>query len=510
MDTVAAIRSRYSTLSLLVFLEVTALLSVLCWDLERSLPGAPGQVCMLVLLAPTAAAALSGGVRDGVLTGLVTLAGCVVASWMALYAEHGHVAGTASYLMPALSGLALFGVGTSLGCWSDWTRRRADELGSAKDMVARELYQLKREQRQADGGAETAPEPGTTETASEAPNPPTLSVKAKDVHYPTLLLRLKDIGQQIASTLDPERLPSLISETACKLLSAERADVYLLSDDGRTLQRQGPGADRQRTAPAEGGVFGWVLQNRQTLMRIDAQRDYSLAALQDEQVVPSVACAPLLVGGEVLGVLNIEKVVEQSREFDRLLYILANFSAMGIKNAQMFRKIEDMARKDGLTGLLNHATFQDLLAHAVADTQQADGDCAVVLGDIDKFKDFNDKHGHQTGDFVLTAVADLWRTSAPQGAAPARYGGEEFICLLPGTGCEEASAWAERLRDALEKTRFQFQGVALQVTASFGVACFPEHGQRPEQLVAKADEALYVAKKNGRNRVVAAAKTTEP
>ena len=254
--------------------------------------------------------------------------------------------------------------------------------------------------------------------------------------------------------------------------------------------------------PADRGVFGWVVQKRQILKQEDAQRDYSLAALLEEQTVPSVACAPLLLGGEVLGVLNVEAVTDPSAEFDRLLYILANFSAMAIKNSQMFEKIQEMARRDGLTGLLNHATFQERLAAAVAERNEAGGTCAVVLSDIDNFKSFNDKHGHQTGDFVLKSVADLWRTLCPDGAVQARYGGEEFICVLPQTGPDQAGAWAEQVRHTLESTRFQFQGVALQVTASFGVACVPQHGRTPEEVIACADAALYAAKEAGRNRVI--------
>ena len=505
MNALETIRSRHGTASLLVFLEVTALLSVLCWDLERILPGAPGQVCLLVLLVPCAAAGLAGGFRHGLLTGLVTFVGCPVASWMARYAEGGRVEGLAVFIMPTLSGLVLLATGACLGIWSEWTWRKAEDLGSAKDVIARELYQLKRVQDPKRPDDELADVPCAEEKAPPTPRPNAqLSKQARELHYPTLLLRLKDIGQQIAGTLDPERLPSLISETACKLLSATRAEVYLLTDDRSCLQRQSDDTDRPQAMPTDKGVFGWVLQNRQILMASDAQRDYTLANLHDDQGVPSVACAPLLVGGEVVGVLNIEETTEQSPEFDRLLYILANFSAMGIKNAQMFRKIEDMARRDGLTGLLNHATFQAQLAKTIAETRESAGHCAVVLSDIDKFKNFNDKHGHQTGDFVLRSVADLWRTSRPEGATQARYGGEEFICLLPRMGCQEARLWAEYLRAALETARFEFQGTGLQVTASFGVACYPEHGETPEEVIASADGSLYSAKEAGRNRVVAA------
>jgi two-component system cell cycle response regulator len=251
-------------------------------------------------------------------------------------------------------------------------------------------------------------------------------------------------------------------------------------------------------------MMGWTIRHRQIITAEDVAKNHALADLQGQDPVKWHACAPLVFGEHVLGVLGIDAVDQRSPEFDRLLYIVANFSALAVNNGQMFQRAEETARRDGLTGLLNHATFQSRLAELLSEARKNGSSLSIVIADVDHFKQFNDRHGHQAGDFVLRSVASLLERHIPERAIAARYGGEEFVCVLPGSDMENATQQAESLRFALEQEELEFEGTSLRVTASFGVATFPQNADSPAGLIREADTAMYAAKRSGRNRVCAA------
>jgi diguanylate cyclase (GGDEF)-like protein len=163
--------------------------------------------------------------------------------------------------------------------------------------------------------------------------------------------------------------------------------------------------------------------------------------------------------------------------------------------------VSRQAVTDQLTGLSNHGRFQEMLGIEVEQVRRYTHPLGLILLDIDNFKRFNDTYGHQQGDRVLKAVADVLRENSRDADVPARYGGEEMALILPHTDLAGAHAIAERVRAAIEDLRvpmLEGDGV-LRVTASLGVATMLE-GEKDE-LVAEADAALYRAKRSGKNRV---------
>ena len=170
----------------------------------------------------------------------------------------------------------------------------------------------------------------------------------------------------------------------------------------------------------------------------------------------------------------------------------------------MHRAVEQQAITDDLTGLANRRRFRESLGLEVSRAERFGGSLALVLADLDDFKRVNDLYGHQVGDDVLRRFADLMRESVREFDLAVRYGGEEFAVLVPETDPEGGAHLAERLAEALRGTRFTSRiGESFSVTASFGVAAFPEAGSA-EQLMLAADRALYRAKKEGKNRVIRA------
>lgn len=168
-------------------------------------------------------------------------------------------------------------------------------------------------------------------------------------------------------------------------------------------------------------------------------------------------------------------------------------------------RLEVLSATDPLTGLFNRRRLEAVLADELAHSARTGVPLSVVLSDIDHFKRINDTYGHEAGDEVLRNVARMFREHVRASDAVARYGGEEIVLVLPRADLACSLQISERLRNAIEHTTHAVSDATIRATASFGVACFDGTGPAPapEQLVRRADQALYVAKSAGRNRVVA-------
>ena len=207
---------------------------------------------------------------------------------------------------------------------------------------------------------------------------------------------------------------------------------------------------------------------------------------------------------EYLGVLSIARRGHAfSREEEELLEYLAGQAMVSIENASLHETVERQAVTDELTGLANARAFRSILEREIERSRRFRSPLALVMVDLDDFKQVNDTHGHQQGDEVLASVASVLRDFSRDLDAPARYGGEELAVVLPQTDAEGAARLAERMREAVERLRVPSVdgGAPLGVTASFGVASVPDSAGGREELVAAADAALYRAKRGGKNRV---------
>lgn len=169
------------------------------------------------------------------------------------------------------------------------------------------------------------------------------------------------------------------------------------------------------------------------------------------------------------------------------------------------RRLRDLVNIDGLTGVYNHRYFQHALDQEISRTIRHTTSVSVLLIDIDHFKKFNDTYGHQIGDFVLVEFAACIRNNIRKYDTLARYGGEEFVVILPETDSAQGLNVAEKLRKMIEEHTFQNNGETYHVTASFGQASAQptaDDGFSKNELISQADQALYEAKKRGRNQVV--------
>lgn len=197
------------------------------------------------------------------------------------------------------------------------------------------------------------------------------------------------------------------------------------------------------------------------------------------------------------GNLDVDLPVVSGGEVGDLTEVFNNMVA---RLREKNEELERLSVTDGLTGLYNRRYLMHALANEVRRSERHAHPFALLMLDIDRFKDYNDRFGHLAGDEVLTRLASVLRGSIRDVDLPARYGGEEFVAVLPETDLEDAVEIAERIRSRLAEEALP-EG---NVTLSIGVAEFPDHGDTPESLLASADAALYRAKREGRNRVVAA------
>jgi diguanylate cyclase (GGDEF)-like protein len=175
------------------------------------------------------------------------------------------------------------------------------------------------------------------------------------------------------------------------------------------------------------------------------------------------------------------------------------------------KRLKKLSITDGLTGLFNHRHIHQLLHEEWQRTQRTNEPLAVVMLDLDKFKQVNDTYGHPTGDVILYETAQILEETAREIDMVGRYGGEEFIAILPSSDEDAAAQFAERVRHAVEAHVFRDEDTEVRMTMSCGLAAFPDEAvDGPDELLKRADEALYAAKEGGRNRVVAASQLAEP
>ncbi len=215
----------------------------------------------------------------------------------------------------------------------------------------------------------------------------------------------------------------------------------------------------------------------------------------------SVLIGPLMIDEDCRYLMAMES--RRPRAFESSLdtiHIVANQFSLALRSAAMYEEKEAMALRDGLTGLWNHRHFQERLEQLLASGRREP--LSLAIFDIDHFKRLNDTHGHPIGDAVLREVAARLKAGISQYDFAARYGGEEFVVIWPGSDLAQAERLAQQLRSAIGGRPIATQAGELSVTASLGLASYPCDAQDKGRLIQAADQALYAAKRAGRDRMV--------
>lgn len=259
---------------------------------------------------------------------------------------------------------------------------------------------------------------------------------------------------------------------------------------------------------SESNLIDWVVRNNTPLVYHDfktlPRRPVIFCREEKLKNVASLLIVPLRVKGQVKGafVLLSTEVDFFSEDLQHIFQIIANQMAVSMENAEIYAQVEQMAITDPLTGLFNKRYFAGRMDEILSRAERHDDTLAVVMLDIDHFKQVNDTYGHPLGDVVLKEVAKELKDSLRKIDLLARFGGEEFVLLLDATDADNAKRKAESLRERIAQLDFHAEsGRHFNIHISLGMALFPEDGRQQDELIEKADVALYNSKKAGRNRV---------
>jgi diguanylate cyclase (GGDEF)-like protein len=329
---------------------------------------------------------------------------------------------------------------------------------------------------------------------------------------------LSELSRFLQSCVDMKEAVGLLKQRLPPLMRAANGSMYLTAAADQDQLRQafiwGEKSFVEFFEPND----CWAARLRQPFVQPFETGSASCAHLQSEYASEhnnnNIQCLPLMAYGELLGIVVLEADVasdpQESLEFEGSRRFALEQVGLSIGNLKLRESLRQASIRDVLTGLYNRRFFDESSRREMlrAVRQQTKGDydgLALMMIDIDQFKLFNDKYGHEVGDEVLREVAQVLQGQTRGSDVAARYGGEEFTIVLSDITGPLALERAQRVRQQVEQLVLRPSGKDVGVvTISIGLSQFPAHGSTVEALLLAADKALYEAKNSGRNRVVVA------
>lgn len=319
---------------------------------------------------------------------------------------------------------------------------------------------------------------------------------------------LREIDRTLSSMLDLKPMLETTLSRLEEIVPYDSAAVFLLDGNilrAATARGRGDARLKEFTLDISDNSIFLEMDLKRVPIIIDNLKESSLwVDVPGLEFARAWLGAPLIARGDMIGQIGVFSAVPGSftREHSDLMHSFANHTAIAIANARMHTELQDQARRDSLTQVLNHSAFITDL-HAATERGQA---LAMIMFDLDDFKRYNDTYGHVVGDAVLKAVVQAIRAHIKKSDFVGRWGGEEFGIALRGTNTARAMQVAARIRTTLAQTliRDRLGQPISPPTASQGVSALPETANSVDELIEQADRALYRAKALGRDQVVTA------
>lgn len=322
---------------------------------------------------------------------------------------------------------------------------------------------------------------------------------------------LSEVVRTANSMLEPEALNNFIMERVKVLVRCEAWSLLLLDETGQHLvfkEALGTKAEPLREAKLRlgEGVAGEVARTGLPLLI----NDVTTSPLFNPEIdiltgftTRSILCVPLRSRGKTLGVLELMNKLSQEgfTEADlETTFLFAEMVAIALENAQLFQRVRQLSLVDDLTQLYNSRYLRNALEVEITRGRRYSYPVTVLFLDLDGFKKVNDRFGHLVGSETLRVVGGILKALVRNVDIVARYGGDEFTIILPNTDAEGSRLVAERLRVAIQDHDYKSDpGYPLALSASFGIASFPAHGDDPETLIQRADTAMYRVKESTKN-----------
>lgn len=327
---------------------------------------------------------------------------------------------------------------------------------------------------------------------------------------------LKKLSINLTSSLDlPDVLDALVSEAIQLIEYARDVNIFLYKDGklsfGAALDSQG-NKNTPWAKPRSNGLTHTVARTGERILVEDMQ-DHPLFKTTPKDWTGSIISIPLKVGETVVGVMNLARTINGifSDSELRLLGLLSDQAAVAISNANLHQMISQQAYTDTLTGLPNRRALDERLQEEVQSARRNNYSFAVVMMDLDGFKDINDTHGHAVGDEVLRLVFTQMARGVRNTDFLARYGGDELTLILTQSDMASARIVTEKILEGMKKLKYTLPDKRkLKLGISGGIAIYPVHARNGPDLLRAADAALYQAKKHNRGTFQMARGVTGP
>jgi diguanylate cyclase (GGDEF)-like protein/putative nucleotidyltransferase with HDIG domain len=315
---------------------------------------------------------------------------------------------------------------------------------------------------------------------------------------------LNTVSRNAIATLNPDEMLAKITEQLEEGLTHDHVGIGVLDYSTRELEIRAEGGARRgvvgNRVPLGVGLVGQVARtgHMAAFTTSAATNDPGLKPMLPDST--AAIALPIFYAEALHGVLYVEssKLTDFSEEEVLLLRTLADLIAGAYHNAMSFQKAQEQAITDGLTGVKTHRFFMESLSAEWKRSTRAGRAFALVLMDLDRFKFVNDFYGHLEGDLVLQRVGHILEANCRRSDVVARYGGDEFVMLMPETNMEHARQLATKLRGWVSADPLLREK---NISASFGIACYPLHGSTPQELIQVADASMYLSKHQGGNAV---------
>jgi diguanylate cyclase (GGDEF)-like protein len=328
---------------------------------------------------------------------------------------------------------------------------------------------------------------------------------------------LSDAALALQSEHDPMRILGVMAEEMKRVVPVAEMAIYIADYEMRRfVPVLATGPDREallaETFSMDAGITGWAFA-KGTPDNIDDTSAHPMARQVPGTAVvqESLLLIPLIAGDHKLGIINCYRLGVGRFDASELeaATLFAHIAAAAWRNAQLYTELLNAAMTDPLTGLYNSRWLRDAGEREIASSARDHTKLALLLMDLDHFKKVNDSSGHAAGDQVLQKLASRLRSSVRGADAVVRFGGEEFVVLLHGSDAAGAATAAEALRVAVQEVTLPQTCDLRRLTASIGIAVYPDDGAVLDQLLAAADRAMYAAKHGGRDQVARAADAAE-
>ncbi|MFZ0392184.1 MAG: sensor domain-containing diguanylate cyclase [Calditrichia bacterium] len=327
------------------------------------------------------------------------------------------------------------------------------------------------------------------------------------------LMACLEIGKSLTSTFDLKEILHLVMQKISQLIPAQNWSLLLRDEStGDLCFHIAVGIDQseimdQRIAEGE-GIAGRVAQNGEMMIVINGDSDQRIHRKIDQLTgfhTQSIIALPLKTRDEVLGVLEIVNFPDPESFREKYLtmaQILADYAAVAIQNSRYYSRIQHLSITDEYTGLYNTRYLHDKLENLISEADDKNEPIAVVFVDVDNFKRVVDTHGHLEGSQVLKEVGEVMLQTLGERDILIKYGGDEFVIIMPGRDKDSAKSKAEAVLQKIRGSRYLTDTEEpVQVSASFGIAVYPQDADSKKLLLLQADHSMYRIKKSTKNGV---------